>query len=115
MAGRRGPTVKDPRIHVQNVRHWLKEIDFEGLIGECCCLRTAWSAGVALHHRVWLGRRPLPNGMLTRFPFRIAVVEICSTAFGQCTVLEPTMKQIMLSYDDAESKIKWLVVRPLLE
>ena len=34
MAGRGGPKLKEYRQHVTSVRHWLKEIEYEGLIGQ---------------------------------------------------------------------------------
>lgn len=70
MAGRGGPKLKEYRSHITSVRHWLKEIEFDGLI----------------------------------------VCEVYCAGFGNCSVILPTINNVMLGIDDAEDKVKWLVV-----
>ena len=87
MTQQRSARDKQHRVHVTSVRDWLNHLSFDGLIGR----QTPQSTRVLL--------------------ICCAVAEVYSNYFGPCTAIEPTVKQIMLSYDDAESRIKWLIVR----
>ena len=44
------------------------------------------------------------------FPFHCSVCEVYCGFFGNCQVILPTINSIMLSIDDSEDKMKWLVI-----
>lgn len=44
------------------------------------------------------------------FPFPRSVCEVYCGFFGNCQVILPTINSIMLSIDDSEDKMKWLVI-----
>lgn len=94
--------MKEYRVHISSARHWLKEIEFDGIIGQRERKREAelWQA---LH-----GVRRCAHQMMCAGC--VAVCEVYCGAFGNCQVILPTINQIMLSVDNPESKIKWLVV-----
>jgi hypothetical protein len=137
MAGRGGPKLKEYRGHVTSVRHWLKEIEYEGLIGtiarqtmhsrnagrdrgargaceRCSRVHRCPGAPVAV---LCVRGAPLIARYSSLVPssarpsLRVSVCEVYCGAFGNCGVILPTINTIMMSIDDAEEKMKWLVVR----
>src|SRR5690242_19463415 len=72
-----------------------------GMRGMCECMYlTAYVSSPVLSASL---SPPLPSPPLL-------VVEIYCGAFGNCQVVLPTINQIMLTIDDADDKLKWLVI-----
>lgn len=147
MAGRGGPKLKEYRQHVTSVRHWLKEIEYEGLIGQRTATENRGGQGgcngggsgrLARRMKIWLQSEQMhsvdavplvpllspPPPLLTlcrsfffllffrnlSLSFHCSVCEVYCGFFGNCQVILPTINSIMLSIDDSEDKMKWLVI-----